>query len=553
MVGSAASGLLGLNDIAKSGTKLAQDHGSMSRDEVANEVGGMAKNAVDVGKAGADLAMNFQKAVGASAQTVGAAAQVSGALAVASGGVDVIAGLLSAAKSAWRKQNLGKAREHLAEAKLGALQKSGPCQASVAESPAKLARLAQQVTDSVVMRDQNAAQCDLDIEGAGQQLRQANELPDVPDSFMPKLTAASKHKQALTMKRNFAVENGRVIAGYQKELQDYQTELAQTKSDLAKLNALLAEITSLESDLKVGPGGDDVFDSLKKVHNRSQGKAALKAAQGTLSVVSGALILSGVGAPVAIGIAVLNGLISVGGMTVDYGRKSKADTLMKLAGRMDDAGSVSGSDKGEKAGYRLMEKRLTKSYYRYYDHSITQQKAPGFSSDEWDGVRNFVAADKTFGRQKEYPNRLQARLEGRKEGIATETQGVIQAPKHEELKRANRVSFDAHKSEQARDTSNGELAEAIMQIASSAFDHTTQAFVPTQVTGTGGGQMRSETAQALLSNIGVSESTYVAMWRKNGGWFVGDTDPEGGAKRVDVRGPNRERMLADVTGKIGSL
>jgi hypothetical protein len=48
MSGSAASGLLGLNDRAKSRTKGAQDPKSMSRDAVVNEAEGMTKSAVDV-------------------------------------------------------------------------------------------------------------------------------------------------------------------------------------------------------------------------------------------------------------------------------------------------------------------------------------------------------------------------------------------------------------------------------------------------------------------------------------------------------------------------
>ena len=523
MVGSTASGLLGLNDMAKSGTKLAQDHGSMSTDEVGNEAGKLTKGAVDVSKAGADAGMNFHKAVGASSQAIGTAAQVSGGLAVASGGIDVITGLLSMAKSQWRKSNLKGAKKTLADAKFAASEakKDPEIIVNTAEEYAEIAE----------------AKRYIGIHRAAAQ--------------------AAKEKQAATpdpaLKAKYSDEETRHYGYWDAEQAKIEQVEAKPAERAAKVKAIFAEITSLESELQVGPGGGDAFDALAKVHGRSQERAALKAAQGTLSVVSGALILSGVGAPVAIGIAAFNGLITVGGMVVAQGRKSKADTLMKLASRMTDSGTVSGSEAQGKADYRDMESRFTESYYRYYDHAIMQEHAPGFTSGEWSGVRNFVAADKTFGKPRDYSDRVDARTAGRENPDARTTQGVLKDPKKKEQKSADKVNFNAHKSSQARDASNTELAEAIIAIAISAFDHNTQAFIPTDVTGTGGKEIRSSTAQALLSNIGVSESTWVNMWRKNGGCFAGDPVKKGGDTHAAAQGPDAEHMLADVKGKIESL
>ncbi|MFT6819166.1 MAG: hypothetical protein ACJATT_002987 [Myxococcota bacterium] len=350
--------------------------------------------------------MNYQKAVGVSTQAIGAVAQVSGALAIASGGVDVIAGLLCMAKSASRKHDLGKARDALRVARAAAL-------------------MAQQ---EVHMRG-NTADEQSDIANHARSLAMHRVAA----------AAAAHDKRVATTDPALSAPLGDEEDRNYRHMDTVTATIARVKAEpavrAAQVQALLTEFTTLESVPKMVSGGDYTFDALKKMHNRSLEKAALHAAQGTQSVVSGAFILSGVGAAVAIGLSALNGLITVGGMVVDYCGNSKADTLMSLAGCMDDAGMVSGAESKREAAYHLMEKRLTKSDYRYYDHSIAQERALGFTNDEWDGVRKVVPADKTSGKKGMSPNRL--RVEGRKEGDATETLCVILESEHEEQTRAD--------------------------------------------------------------------------------------------------------------------
>jgi hypothetical protein len=336
-----------------------------------------------------------------------------------------------------------------------------------------------------------------------------------------------------------------------KSFDDKVTELNTQESTL---NRQLTELRAAKDELTPH------IEAMRKVQNRAQAKAGFKMATGALDIATGALVLSGVGAPIAIGLAVFTGLLRLGNFALDTGRKWKASKLGELAQRIRPDGTIQGKADPQEVGYREMERRVENAYYKNYAAAIDgDAKAPGYSKGEWGDVRDFVQEAKKADAEKDWGTR-QAAAAG---GGSTEARAKwgkfadgkkVKAEKPSGFRKVDLFfTFSAHKSEQAMDASNGELANAVIDIAMGSFDPSTKSFVPTQVSATDPAKgVRAMAAKTMLGNIGVSESTWMAMWRKTGGWFSGDPDGSGG-NRADNKGPNRDALVADVKKKISSL
>jgi hypothetical protein len=338
-------------------------------------------------------------------------------------------------------------------------------------------------------------------------------------------------------------------------------EILDLETSKLELTGLIGRLEAMQ--VEFGP----VLDGMRQVQNRRMKKGAFKAVTGAIDVATGALILSGVGAPVAIALGVFNGLLKLGNFVLDVGRKNKASKLTNIAVRLDDSGRAKGKpDDPNDVGYRAMESRVTNSYYKHYSNAIEDKAPSGINGDDWGHVRDFVQEAKLDAvaetAKTQHASRGSADSASEAVKRSTWAEYKVGSDTKEERpgflrRRGLNFTFSAHKSEQAIDASNSELASGVVRIAMSAFNPDTKSFIPTQVTAQDPEKgVRAATASALLKNVGVTESIWQNMWRKNGGWFKDDpvdaTAPTG-AKQTAHKGPNFAAMNADMTAKVKAV
>lgn len=342
-----------------------------------------------------------------------------------------------------------------------------------------------------------------------------NQLKDTRDTL-------SRHTDRLRIQL--------VFSRTQATKDGYQTQID-------TVNAKIAELGALEIEMNTA------FEAMDKVQSRRLKKAAFKGVTGTMDVVGGILVLSGVGAPVAISLAAFSALLKLGNVGLQFGRAMKASKLTEIALRLGDDGSVKGKpDDAKDVSYRTMEQRVYATYYKNYAMSADDKPYPdGLNSTSWGHIRDFVHEDKLSGVPKEQSVTMkQSQANGTSKGAAhgkwatfTKDDGTTTvAEEYPSMKRRAGLTFtfSAHQSAQAIDASNAELADAVYSIAMGAFDPNAKAFVSTEVTPTGTreesdkGAIKKAMATTLLASVGIKDAQWQEMWNHAGGHFKGDQD-----------------------------
>jgi hypothetical protein len=368
--------------------------------------------------------------------------------------------------------------------------------------------------------------------------------------------AAAKHEVYRETAENST--NVRRKAFYTDKRKTMSVRVEQFKATIADLTAKQAELASIQSESK------PVMEAMRKVQNNRMKEGGFKAATGTLDVVAGALMLSGIGAPIALGIGVFNGLLKLGKVGLQFGRKRKANKLMSLASRLTDSGAAKGEADDTKPDYRSAERRLNNSYYKHYSNAIEDKAPSGLSGADWMNVRDFVQERKNnkikLSDQHDWGTKGDADGAPASDKAANwgkYTDGSkVRNEKPGKLRRLDLLTtFSAHKSEQAQDASNGELADGAVRIAMRSFDPSTKTFVSTQVNANDPAQgVRATNARALLDNVGVNTQIWTKMWRNAGGHFSGDKDPaHPTTPYTSPKGPDPGALIGDMKKKINGL
>lgn len=289
-----------------------------------------------------------------------------------------------------------------------------------------------------------------------------------------------------------------------------------------RLEAVYAELETVVRE------SDVAFEALRKLQNRQMEQGAVKMAQGVTSIVSGALLLSGVGAPIAIGVAAVAGIIALSYAGVGLARNSAASTLIELARRLSDDGAPKAKPDDEPS-YRLMTRRVENAYYNNL-RSVLENNTPfGFTDTEFRTVEQFVWDDKKDRLRSEDRNicddwQTFGQLTREQQKASWIQVGRDDNAKKEKPKGGSKASRairpSAHKSSQAMESNKLEVAEALWKLGSGTFDGT--AFVVAPVTLQGDvndvgdrdvvKELQAATAQGLLEAADITASRWKAWW-----------------------------------------
>lgn len=265
------------------------------------------------------------------------------------------------------------------------------------------------------------------------------------------------------------------------------------------------------------------MDGMKKLQARQAEEGAFKAAKGTVGIVSGALLLSGVGAPIAVGVAAVAGIIALSEAGLKLARNSAATGLIQIARRLDDSGRPSGRPENAPS-YRVMESRVYAAYYRSLKSVIKSEVPWGFEEGEFGAIKQFAWDQK----KREVPSEKREVVQGfgavdglsqqTKEGYWIEVHAgekVFKEKPKGVAKAVRAVSPSAHKSGQAMEASKDDIVNALFDLGLGSFDGTTGRFktdVPIDARGdvSAVDNMELITVGALLSAADITSERWAA-------------------------------------------
>ena len=152
----------------------------------------------------------------------------------------------------------------------------------------------------------------------------------------------------------------RQVEQIKNEIKKKRTSTRLTKALASTQSKDLPAIRGFVNDLQ------DTLETLEMastLQRKAKEAAAKKIAGGTLAVVGGALALSGVGAPIVIGIAVAGALLKLGFAVAQYRRNKKANKYIVLSRNLSDAGTSKAPNPDEEVNYSTMQRRFLAAYY----------------------------------------------------------------------------------------------------------------------------------------------------------------------------------------------
>lgn len=280
-----------------------------------------------------------------------------------------------------------------------------------------------------------------------------------------------------------------------------EADLDAVEQELVTLQATLTELQHAEAQYA------PAMAAMKKISNRRMEEGAMKAAGGGLAVVSSALTLSGVGAPIALAIGALAGIMALGYAGLSLARNAKANALTTVAKRLTDDGKPKAKPDPDPS-YREMEKRVYKCYYGHIPEVMETRKPAGLKTDDFKIVKEFAWEDKK-SRVKSLDKHIVSRpAEARNlddrilENKWIEARNSAGKPTHKEKPKGwskfnYKVSASAHKSKQATKASKEEVASALAALCLHSYDPNQASFVNAAIVPQGNAD--DETRQAVES------------------------------------------------------
>ncbi len=336
--------------------------------------------------------------------------------------------------------------------------------------------------------------------------------------------------------------------------------------DLDEYEVLLDRLEDLEDRVETLEGLVEqyrpAFESMDLLQNRRMEDAGMKMAKGATAVVSGALLVSGVGAPVAIAFAAIGGILALGHAGVKLARNRAANRLTAIAQQL----STDGKPKAEidpDMSYREMERRVFKCYFNHMPEVITKRPPAGMSKGQFGDVRTFVQQDKysRIGHEQKIPigaatsAHALSETEKRDHWLEVVQGGKVQLkekPKGFRSKLSFKTSASAHKSSVAQDAAAADVAEALFKLAASAFDAKQQRFVDAPVVPTG--QQPTEPAEvsrlkkATLDGLLGAADIDAKRW---GAWVVKAGGNVGTEFEENPRLPDEAKLKDKIKGHVG--
>lgn len=311
------------------------------------------------------------------------------------------------------------------------------------------------------------------------------------------------------------------VSKKKSELKKFRSHLTHLKAMQAKANELgstapLAkeragfkdQAKSIAEIHKLGSGFTERFDKLLTDRAKDD---AFKVGTGSLDVVSGVLAATGVGMPVAVGLAAFSTALKLGKAGVQFARDSKARTLIDGARFIRDDGSPTGRP-DEKADYNTLEARAEKLYYNNLDKVISDTKPGAVPKEIWGGMVEFVQEEKISRLGK--PEKEDHKPLDQKGAVGEKNAWFAHKGKYERAPKGfwgslkSFFSASARKSSQAKAASQAELADAAVAVAKNAYVRKELKFIDElQVTPSSTSEelenVKSQTAKGMLHALGV--------------------------------------------------
>ncbi len=308
-------------------------------------------------------------------------------------------------------------------------------------------------------------------------------------------------------------------------------ESRELRHKLIELESLMEELQRFQEML------EPAFDGLRQLSNRRMSEGKMKMAKGVLAVTGGALLLSGVGAPVALTLAAIGGVLALGGATVKWRRNKAGNRLTRLAQRLDEDGDPQGTP-DEEMDYREMERRVRSAYFEHLSKVMTGGAPEGMDGGDFSDVKNFVwedklkQVDKSEVRSVEEPQQADWQPRSAREEAWWQTEDEQYKERPSGSRRVKlKLTPSGHKSKQAREATAFEVAEAIYKLAAPNYDPVEKTFVTVDIsvlddldeqgedmdTGEVFEQFKTATMHGLLAAAGITTTRWDGWWRKAGG------------------------------------
>ncbi len=287
--------------------------------------------------------------------------------------------------------------------------------------------------------------------------------------------------------------------------------------------------------------------AVRKLESRRMESGAFKMAKGTTGVIAGALIVSGVGAPIGIAVAAIGGILALSEAGLKLSRNAAASRLTLVARRLTEEGMPKGKP-DQSPDYRVMERRVYKCYYNHIPEVLEKKAPTGMSSSEFGDVKNFAWEDKRDRIESDAKTTIDSPAaaaflnEPVKRDSWIEVQDDAGIPTHKEkpkswAKAGLLTSASAHKSKQAMEASKDDIVNALYALGSSSYNQASQDFVDSPIVALGDADPETMasfgqvTLQALLSAADITASRWTA-------WLAD-------------AGDNEAKMKEHIRGKLG--
>jgi hypothetical protein len=300
-------------------------------------------------------------------------------------------------------------------------------------------------------------------------------------------------------------------------------EIAQ--DNIRKIATKLAELQGAYVELDVFYNENvPAMDDMQKIQSRNMEKAGLKMAQGSTAVVSSALLLSGVLAPIAVGVAAIGGILTLGNIGVQWRRGAAAERARTVASKLNDTGEPTGVVEPEYPDYRVMENRIFKNYYKNLKWTLENQNFPGLTKEESLEVKRFGWSDKKDRIKSkdhfdiESVNDVDAvsNPAKREKWIQVVNKGKVthkEKPKRI-VKASAKITASPHKSKASMEASATVIAEALYRLGMGSYsdgEFIACKIIPVKIEeGVNMEQIKDQTSTMLLKTAGITGKRWEA-------------------------------------------
>lgn len=297
-----------------------------------------------------------------------------------------------------------------------------------------------------------------------------------------------------------------------------QEELEKLEKDLERWQTTIQELRKFDSTMQ----------AMRKIQNQRMEEGVFKMAAGGAAVISGALLLSGVGAPIAIGVAAIGSIIALGKVGLGWRRNAASNRLTTTALRLTDDGQPKATPDPKAADYRTMEKRIYKCYYTHLPEVMLEKTPPGLTDDQFLDIKRFAWSEKedriksketiSFNKAEDIPRGDSDQVRNKWLVLNDATGKTIKKEAPTGFSKAGlRLTASAHKSKAAMEANKNEVITAIYDLGTGSWDKMEGKFVDAPIVPEGADPetiqqyAKTLTSKALLSAAGIDAKRW-QMW-----------------------------------------